>query len=207
LNSTPAKVSDAFVYAANCHCSEYRAATGSAFEAFAGIEREKLTITEGLDDVTVFGEEDLNATRCGACGSFLSEFVSGQLLRRLTVPRAAAAKLTDCPSQTYSQSEAKGGPPMPWVQVQKAEQATWSDYERVQNAVGEEAPEGLIYHAAGEQDDGRWQAVSIWESEEHFNRFRDERLLPAVRDSLGDQMAEGGPPPTESFATKHVLKP
>ena len=65
------EVSDAFLYAANCHCSECRAATGSAFKAFAGIEREKLRITEGLDDVAVFGAEDLNDTRCAACGSFL----------------------------------------------------------------------------------------------------------------------------------------
>ena len=54
------EVSDAFLYAANCHCSECRAATGSAFKAFAGIEREKLTITEGVDELAVFGEEDLN---------------------------------------------------------------------------------------------------------------------------------------------------
>jgi hypothetical protein len=39
------EVSDAFVYAANCHCSGCRAATGSAFKAFAGIERERLTIS------------------------------------------------------------------------------------------------------------------------------------------------------------------
>jgi hypothetical protein len=69
------EVSDAFVYAANCHCSGCRAATGSAFKAFAGIEREKLTITEGLDDLAVFGEDDLNDTRCGACGSFLFSVV------------------------------------------------------------------------------------------------------------------------------------
>ena len=69
------EVSDAFVYAANCHCSGCRAATGSAFKAFAGIEREKLTITEGLDNVAVFGEEDANDTRCRACGSFLYSVV------------------------------------------------------------------------------------------------------------------------------------
>ena len=69
------EVSDAFLYAANRHCSECRAATGSAFKAFAGIEREKLTITDGLDNVAVFGEEDLNDTRCGACGSFLFSVV------------------------------------------------------------------------------------------------------------------------------------
>jgi hypothetical protein len=32
------KVADAFLYAANCHCSNCRAATGSAFKSFAGIE-------------------------------------------------------------------------------------------------------------------------------------------------------------------------
>lgn len=69
------EVSDAFLYAANCHCSECRAATGSAFKAFAGIERDKLTVTEGLDSIAVFGEEDLNDTRCGACGSFLFSVV------------------------------------------------------------------------------------------------------------------------------------
>jgi hypothetical protein len=69
------EVADAFLYAANCHCSECRAATGSAFKAFAGIEREKLTITEGVDELAVFGEDDLNDTRCRACGSFLFSVV------------------------------------------------------------------------------------------------------------------------------------
>ena len=69
------EVADSFLYAANCHCSECRAATGSAFKAFAGIERAKLTITKGLEDVAVFGEDDLNDTRCRACGSFLFSVV------------------------------------------------------------------------------------------------------------------------------------
>ncbi len=43
------RVADAFIYAMNCHCSACRAATGSAFKAFAGIEREKLEITDGRD--------------------------------------------------------------------------------------------------------------------------------------------------------------
>jgi len=95
---------------------------------------------------------------------------------------------------------------MAWVQIQKAAQATWDDYQRVQAQVGDNAPEGLIYHAAGEQPNGHWQAVSIWESEEHYARFRDEKLLPAVRDTLGEQMVEAGPPPSETFETKHTIK-
>ncbi len=94
---------------------------------------------------------------------------------------------------------------MPWVQIQKSTKATWDDYERVQQAVGDDAPRGLIFHAAGEVDGGRWQSVSIWESEDDFNRFRDERLMPAVQRVLPAPLAEGGPPPSETFDAKHVL--
>jgi hypothetical protein len=96
---------------------------------------------------------------------------------------------------------------MPWVQIQKSTEATWDDYERVQQAVGEDAPAGLIYHAAGEIEGGRWQSVSIWKAQDDFNRFRDERLMPAVQQVLPAAMAEGGPPPSEAFEAKHVLKP
>jgi hypothetical protein len=68
-------VSDAFLYAANCHCSNCRAATGSAFKPFAGIEREKLEIIEGRDKLLVWGEENENHTRCGVCGSLLYSVV------------------------------------------------------------------------------------------------------------------------------------
>jgi hypothetical protein len=59
----------------NCHCSACRAATGSAFKPFAGIEREKLTIIEGSDQLMVFGEDELNNTRCRVCGSLLFSVV------------------------------------------------------------------------------------------------------------------------------------
>jgi hypothetical protein len=68
-------VADEFRYAANCHCSGCRAATGSAFKAFAGIEREKLEITEGQESLFVIGEKDANDTRCAVCGSFLFSVV------------------------------------------------------------------------------------------------------------------------------------
>src|SRR5688572_2076870 len=63
------RVLDAFRYAANCHCSRCRAATGSAFKPFAGIEREKIELTAGLDALLIHGDDELNDTRCGVCGS------------------------------------------------------------------------------------------------------------------------------------------
>ncbi len=97
---------------------------------------------------------------------------------------------------------------MTWVQIQKAEVATWDDYERVSAALGadDNPPEGLILHAAGEEG-GRWRSVEVWESEAAYRRFRDERLMPAVVEALGDAMASAGPPPEESFEVKHLIKP
>jgi hypothetical protein len=69
------QVADAFRYAANCHCSRCRAATGSAFKSFAGIERGKLEVTEGQDMLLIVGEENSNDTRCRACGSLLFSVV------------------------------------------------------------------------------------------------------------------------------------
>ena len=69
------RVEDAFLYSMNCHCSRCRAATGSAFKAFAGIEREKLELTDGADRLLIHGEPELNDTRCSACGSLLYSVV------------------------------------------------------------------------------------------------------------------------------------
>jgi hypothetical protein len=71
------EVADEFQYAANCHCSICRRATGSAFKAFAGIEREKLRLTHGEGNLMVFGDKTGHDTRCATCGSFLYSVVRG----------------------------------------------------------------------------------------------------------------------------------
>jgi hypothetical protein len=68
-------VPDEFLYAMNCHCSNCRRTTGSAFKPFAGIERGKLGITKGLDDRMIFGDENANDTHCKRCGSLLYSVV------------------------------------------------------------------------------------------------------------------------------------
>jgi hypothetical protein len=64
-------VADEFRYAANCHCSNCRRATGSAFKPFAGIERGKLRITGGADKIMIFGDENNHDAHCRRCGSLL----------------------------------------------------------------------------------------------------------------------------------------
>jgi hypothetical protein len=87
------RVADEFLYAANCHCSRCRASTGTAFKAFAGIERRKLEITQGADNLLIVGEEDANHTRCGACGSLLYSVV-----REGAYVHVAMGSLVDAPS-------------------------------------------------------------------------------------------------------------
>jgi hypothetical protein len=70
-------VTDEFLYAANCHCSSCRRTTGSAFKPFAGIERQKLALTQGEADLMIFGEEEGNNTHCRRCGSLLYSVVRG----------------------------------------------------------------------------------------------------------------------------------
>jgi hypothetical protein len=68
-------VADEFVYAANCHCSNCRRATGSAFKPFAGIERDKLRVTEGEDNLMIFGDANGHDAHCKICGSLLYSVV------------------------------------------------------------------------------------------------------------------------------------
>lgn len=68
-------VEDRFSYALNCHCSNCRRATGSAFKPFAGIERARFRLTRGADGLLIFGQELAHDARCAKCGSLLYSVV------------------------------------------------------------------------------------------------------------------------------------
>ena len=68
-------VADAFRYALNCHCSQCRRATGSAFKPFAGIERGQLAVTRGEDALRLYGDATTHDAHCGTCGSLLYSVV------------------------------------------------------------------------------------------------------------------------------------
>ena len=67
-------VADEFAYALICHCSNCRRTTGAAFKPFAGIAREKLSVTRGNDDLMTYGETAHDA-HCRRCGSLLYSVV------------------------------------------------------------------------------------------------------------------------------------
>lgn len=70
------EVVDAFEYAMNCHCSNCRRTTGSAFKPFAGIKRNQLRLVRCDKPVLIFGDEQAaHNVSCSACGSLLYSVV------------------------------------------------------------------------------------------------------------------------------------
>jgi hypothetical protein len=105
------QVQDEFLYAWNCHCSRCRAATGSAFKALAGIERDKLELTQGGDALLVVGDDVLNDTRCSLCGSFLYSVV-----REGAYVHVGMGSLIDTPSIRVS-AHIFVGSKAPWFEI------------------------------------------------------------------------------------------
>src|SRR5262245_19235008 len=105
------RVADTFLYAANCHCSNCRASTGSAFKPFAGIERDKLEVVEGADTLLVWGDDNANHTRCGICGSLLYSVV-----RDGAFVHVALGSLADAPTIRPSEHIFVGSK-APWFEI------------------------------------------------------------------------------------------
>lgn len=59
-------------------------------------------------------------------------------------------------------------------------------YKRITDGLGDEPPKGLIAHIAVELSEGGLRYIDVWESENEWNRFRDERLHPVVHPLLGE---------------------
>jgi hypothetical protein len=105
------RVADEFLYAANCHCSNCRAGTGSAFKPFAGIQREKLEVTDGAETLLVWGDDMGNHTRCAVCGSLLYSVV-----REGAYVHVALGSLVDAPSVRPTEHIFVGSK-APWFEI------------------------------------------------------------------------------------------
>jgi hypothetical protein len=57
--------------------------------------------------------------------------------------------------------------------------ASWEQYERVAATLLEPAPEGLVVHVAGPTEEG-FRVIDVWVSAEAWERFRAERVAPAI---------------------------
>jgi hypothetical protein len=56
-------------------------------------------------------------------------------------------------------------------------------------------PDGFRMHAAGATPEGGFRIFEVWESQGHFDRFMEKRLMPILRE-IG---AGGNPPNVTSY--------
>jgi hypothetical protein len=74
--------------------------------------------------------------------------------------------------------------------------SSWEQYEQVTASLVDPPPSGLLLHVAGPTDEGV-RIIDVWESEADWERFRAERLDPAIA-------ALGGPArPEPTFRDVH----
>jgi hypothetical protein len=60
-------------------------------------------------------------------------------------------------------------------------------YDRVNPKVMPDGlPDGCQAHIAGPVEGG-WRVITVWESEERFQQFRDETLIPAMREAGAEE--------------------
>lgn len=72
------------------------------------------------------------------------------------------------------------------VVVNEIEGGSQELYDQVNSKVmADGLPEGAQAHIAGPIDGG-WRVITVWESDERFQQFRDETLLPALREAGGE---------------------
>jgi quinol monooxygenase YgiN len=97
---------------------------------------------------------------------------------------------------------------MPVGVLQQSPGASQETYEAVAAKINaaNDPPEGLIIHTAGAAEGGGWRIFDVWESREAFDRFMQERLMPAMQELFGDQMPAGGQPP-EIYELHDLVRP
>ena len=69
------------------------------------------------------------------------------------------------------------------VVVNEIEGGSQDLYDQVNPKVmpGGKLPDGCQVHIAGPVDDG-WRVITVWDSEKQFQQFRNEKLIPAIRE-------------------------
>lgn len=70
-------------------------------------------------------------------------------------------------------------------------------YQRITNDLGDDPPKGLIVHLALERPDGRLRYIDVWETEQDWDRFAEERLHPVVHPLLSEAFGDHLPPEPE----------
>jgi hypothetical protein len=73
------------------------------------------------------------------------------------------------------------------VVVNEIEGGSQDFYDQVNPKVmpGGNLPDGCQLHIAGPIENG-WRVITVWDSDEQFQQFRNETLIPAMREAGGE---------------------
>ncbi len=82
-------------------------------------------------------------------------------------------------------------------------------YKRITDGLGDEPAKGLVTHIAIERPEGGLRYIDVWESEQDWDRFAEERLHPVVHGLLSEIFGDQLPPEPERTALSviHVWRP
>ena len=98
-----------FRYAGYCHCSRCRAGSGSTFSAFAGIEKDKLRVTDGDESITLFElNPDNIRSFCRLCGSQLFALVRDGQFFHVTMGTRSTTRAFARSSASWSARKRRG---------------------------------------------------------------------------------------------------
>jgi hypothetical protein len=77
------------------------------------------------------------------------------------------------------------------VVVNEIKGATQDFYDQVNPKVMPDGqlPDGCQLHVAGPIQDG-WRVITVWDSDEKFQQFRTEKLIPTLREVGGEDRVE-----------------
>jgi hypothetical protein len=98
---------------------------------------------------------------------------------------------------------------MPWG-VTQTYAVSWDDYQRVVEVLGEDPPDGLYFYAAGPEAEGT-RIMSVWDSAESYEAFRERHLRPTAALMLGADVPDGPmshmPLDVQHFLIAHAMTP
>lgn len=85
---------------------------------------------------------------------------------------------------------------------------TTKNYDAVNDKLAhDDAPDGLLLHYAGFDEDARvFRVVNVWDTQAQGQSYLDDKVIPAAIEVMGDE-ATGRPSRQGSYELHHILQP
>jgi hypothetical protein len=92
------------------------------------------------------------------------------------------------------------------VRITTPREITWELYNQVAERIDAGGPiDGLIVHTAVDNN-GKPKFIDVWESNEHAERFGQERIGPAVGEIAPDIAGPPEPDQVEIYEIQHITR-